>query len=268
MSDSKSGDSASKEKAERSGPSSAGMLYTSADTGQQPASGLGKTDEEDEAAHLRRVAQELGGANSRSLVTLEEQLHSADMAARRRAAAALGTLGDRAAIALLRGLLEGDRPEDWELAVFGLRQNRDRSGWLCLESVALDFLHTLAGHEGSTHAFRLLVMGRTKTMDRLFRAIDGHSRSIPVSAARAFTQVAVASVPAEMSRVMALRLGITDDGTARPLTPEQVSEYTGVTLEQVRKLEAQAWETVQRPRTYREIRRNYEENDGRLWSSD
>ena len=268
MSEPQTGASGANQDSERSNTSDHTEL-AAIKTGQQPVSSLGKTDQEDEAGHLRRVADELGGAHSRSLVELRDQLNGNDEFLRRTAAAGLGALGDRNAIALLRRLLEGDIPEDWELAVYGLRQSRDRSGWLCLESVALDLLHTFdTRRSADQHAFRLLVMGRTKTMDRLFRAIDGHSRTIPVSAAKTFTTVAVSSVPFAMARVMAMRLGLTGTTAIKPLTPEQVTEAIDMDLETVRQLEAEGWETVQRPRAYHEIRRNYEGNNDRLWPAD
>lgn len=238
--------------------------------GKQQSSGPpGKLGSEDEAGHLRRVADELGGANSRSLANLQAMLTHGELADRRAAAAALGTVGDRNAIAHLRRLLEGENPENWELAVHGLRQSRDRTGWLCLESVALDHLPTLVSdsHE-PPHAFRLLVMGRTKTMDRLFRAIDGHSRAIPASAALKFSTVAVNSVPGELSRVMSMRVGIRNGVAVSPSAPEEISSSTGLSLELVRRLEADAWETVQQPRHYLEIRRNYEVNNDRLRAAD
>jgi hypothetical protein len=221
---------------------------------------LGRTASEDEGGHLRRVAEELGGANSDAVIHLRRQLDARDESARMAAAARLGTMGDRYAIAELRALLESNEPRRWELAVHGLRQNRDRAGWLCLESVALDHLDTLASSENGRpplHALRLLVMGRTKTMDRLFRAADGHSRSIPKSAAVNFTRAAVRSVPRDMSRVMAMRLGVPG---GVPATPEAVSAATGLSIEDVRALEARAWETVQRPRAYAEIMKHYGEN--------
>jgi hypothetical protein len=234
------------------------------------SSHLGKTGCEDEAGHLRRVADELGGANSGSLEILSSGLHGeGTVAERSAAAAALGTISDRHAIATLRDLLEQDDPIGWEIAVHGLRQSRDRSGWMCLESVALDHVSTLEDVAGETvsdplHAFRLLVMGRTKTMDRLFRAIDGHSRSLSSVAALTFTRVAVRSVPSQMSTVMALRLGISDIAGGRPATPEQVSLAASISVETVRQLEGLAWETVQRSRRYADIRRNYEVNSDRF----
>lgn len=235
---------------------------------QTPKSGapLGKTDVEDEAGHLRRVADELGGANSGSVELLRSRLESEDTRTRRTAAAALGAIGDRHAIATLRALLEKDDPNGWEIAVHGLRQSRDRAGWMCLEGVALDHVGTLEeAADEPVHAFRLLVMGRTKTMDRLFRAIDGHSRSLPQVVAQAFTRVAVRSVPEQMSNVIALRLGLSG---GRPSTPEQVSVAASLPVETVRRLEGLAWETVQRARPYPEIRQHYEVNRDRFRSAD
>lgn len=237
---------------------------------------LGKTDSEDEAGHLRRVADELGGANSGSVRLLSAILNSEETSERRAAAAALGALGDRHSIAALRALLEQDDPHGWEIAVHGLRQSRDRAGWMSLESIALDHVRTLEAPEREPlHAFRLLVMGRTKTMDRLFRAIDGHSRSLSPAAARAFTSVAVRSVPGEMATIMALRLGISGStggnvraGASNPFTLEQVSLATGLQVEAVRRLEGVAWETVQRSRPYAEIRQNYEVNGDKFRSAD
>jgi hypothetical protein len=240
---------------------------------------LGKTDDEDEAGHLRRVADELGGANSDSVQQLADRLHrSAKTTEKLAAAAELGAQGDRHAIAILRALLEQSDPAGWEIAVHGLRQSRDRAGWLSLESVALDHVGTLedgagvTGAVGPPHAFRLLVMGRTKTMDRLFRAIDGHSRSLTADAAKAFAHVAVNSIPGEMAIVMAMRLGIGGSKDSRPwghpATPQEVSRTTGLGVDEVRLLEGLAWETVQRSRPYREIRQNYEVNLDRLRTAD
>lgn len=236
---------------------------------QQLTRPLGRTDEEDEAGHLRRMANELGGANTRSLEALRAVLADGEHEEKRVAAASLGMLGDRNAIALLRGLLEGENPQNWELAVHGLRQSRDRAGWLCLEGVALELLPALERESVTPrHAFRLLVMGRTKTMDRLFRAIDGHSRAIPAVAALNFSTVAVSSVPGDLSKIMAMRLGIENNTAVSPSAPEQIARSTGLSLETVRRLEAEAWEAVQRPRQYHEIRRNYEVNNDRLRASD
>ena len=224
----------------------------------QHALPLGRTSEEDEAGHLRRVAGELGSAGSALLARMRDLLASPHMPERLRAAGRLGESGDRHAIAELRSMLQQEDPCMWEVAVFGLRQSRNRAGWLCLESVALDGLESLsAGGPPPPHAFRLLVMGRTKTMDRLFRAADGHSRSIPRDAAVNFVKIAVKSVPAKQSRVMALRLGIP---AGPPRTPDAVAAELNVSVDEVRRLEASAWEAVQRPRSYEEITRHYGAN--------
>ncbi|MDA0676881.1 MAG: hypothetical protein O2788_02620 [Chloroflexi bacterium] len=239
------------------------LASTGISNGRSP---LGKTEQEDEADHLRRVAEELGGASAGSVSRLADLLSSRDEAERRAAAASLGAISDRHAIGVLRGLLESDVPANWELAVHGLRQSRTRDGWLCLESVALDHVPALEASSSEVpHAYRLLVMGRTKTMDRLFRAIDGHSRSISSTAAINFTKVAVRSVPEEMAVVMAMRLGLVG-GVAS--TPEVIATATNQPVEEVRRLEALAWETVQRSRTYSEIRRNFEVTVDRLWIAD
>ncbi len=227
---------------------------------------LGKTEQEDEADHLRRVAEELGGSTIGSVSDLANRLNSSDADERRTAAASLGASSDRHAISVLRSLLESEIPDNWELAVHGLRQSRTRDGWLCLESVALDHVPSLETNDSENpHAFRLLVMGRTKTMDRLFRAIDGHSRSISSAAALNFTKTAVRSVPAEMSAIMAMRLGLVG-GVAS--TPEAIAIATNQPVDEVRRLEALAWETVQRSRTYSDIRKNFEVTVDRLWPAD
>ena len=230
---------------------------------------LGREDGEDEAAHLSRVAEELGGANSASFESLSSALGDSIDTVRERAAAQLGMLGDRHSVAVLRGLLESREPRNWELAVHGLRHSRDRAGWLCLESVALDLLPSLDTGSGDVdHAFRLLVMGRTKTMDRLFRAVDGHSRSIPAQAALTFSTVAVKSLPQNLSEVIGMRLGIGREGLVEPLAPDEVATRVSRSIDDVRKFEAEGWGTLQQPRRYNEIRRNYEVNDGRFRASD
>lgn len=223
------------------------------------ATKLGKTENEDEAGHLRRVAQELGGANSPLVHRLAATLADGDRASRMAAAARLGAMGERHATAELRKWLESDDTSMWEVAAHGLRQSRDRSGWLCLESVALDHVESLADDACGPppHAFRLLVMGRTKTMDRLFRAMDGHSRSIPALAAINFAKAAVRSVPPGMSRALSMRLGLSGQP---PATPEAVALACGVSAEMARQLESRAWETVQTPRPYAEIMQRYGEN--------
>lgn len=228
---------------------------------------LGKGAEEDEASHLRRVADELGGANSESFRSLSARLAQGSDADREIAAARLGMLGDRQSIAALRTLLESAEPREWEIAVHGLRHSRDRAGWLCLESVALDLLPTLESESGGIdHAFRLLVMGRTKTMDRLFRAVDGHSRSIPARAALTFSIVAVKSLPRQLSEVIGLRMGIVT-GASSSLAPEDVAAMVGSSVDETRKLESAGWETLQQPRRYRDVLHNYKLNDLRFSGS-
>lgn len=214
---------------------------------------LGPSLDEDESSHLRRVAAELGAANHGLVQQLARQLEDRDETVRRQAAADLGKLGDRESIAALRLLLVSDDVAGWELAVYGLRHSREREGWLCLEGVALESVPALAHPDPSVHrhaAMRMLAMGRTKTMDRLFRAIDGHSRSIPQDAARRFVELAVDSLPGEHARVMSLRLGL-KDGTGR--TPGEVASATGMSEDLVRMLEAEAWQTIQSPRSHTEI---------------
>ena len=72
--------------------------------------------------------------------------------------------------------------------------------------------------------------------------------------------IAVRSVPGDMSGVMSMRLGLAGDSPGTGSTPEQVSERLELRLEQVRELESIAWETVQRARSYSEIRSHYEAN--------
>ncbi|MEX0762822.1 MAG: HEAT repeat domain-containing protein [Dehalococcoidia bacterium] len=214
---------------------------------------LGPSLDEDESSHLQRVAAELGAANHGLVQQLARRLEDGDEAVRRQAAADLGKLGDRESIAVLRLLLVSDDVARWELAVYGLRHSREREGWLCLEGVALESVPALAHPDPRVHrraAMRMLAMGRTKTMDRLFRAIDGHSRSIPQDAARRFVELAVASLPGQHATVMSLRLGL-KDGTGR--TPGEVASATGMNEDLVRMLEAEAWQTIQSPRSHTEI---------------
>lgn len=228
-------------------------------TGSPGPGVLGRSEGEDEAGHLRRVAEELGGANSPLIERLSRVLNSGGTEERMAAAARLGSMGERHATVELRRWLESDDTSMWEVAVHGLRQSRDRSGWLCLESVALDNLDSLAQEctDPPPHAFRLLVMGRTKTMDRLFRATDGHSRAIQALAAMNFANTAVRSVPPEMSEVMAMRLGLFGHSQS---SSDAVAKANGLSVDEVRRLESLAWETVQRPRPYDEIMRWFGEN--------
>lgn len=215
---------------------------------------LGPVPAEDEGDHLRRVAAELSSAGLNNVGELRRRLSSGHRETARNAAVDLAAVGGRDATLVLRELLESDDPAAWETAVHGLRQSRERDGWLCLESVALDSLGALASTdrgESSRAALRLLMMGRTKTMDRLFRAADGHSRSIPPAAARRFVEVAIASLPAQQARVLSLRLG---EGGGRSMTVPEAAVATGLPQERVRELEAQAWATVQSPREWTQVR--------------
>ncbi len=217
---------------------------------------IGPEPDEAEGAHLRRVAYELSAADAPTVERLKESLASGELAVRKRAAASLGEIGSREAIAALRGMLEASDPEGWEVAVFGLRRTRERDGWLCLESVALESVPSLRSADVKIRrmaAIRLMMMGRTKTMDRLFRATDGHSKSIQAGAARAFVEQAIASIPALHGRVMGLRLGISGQG---PLTPPEVAAATGTSEDRVRALESDAWAMLQSPRRWDELDQN------------
>lgn len=216
---------------------------------------LGPVPHEDESDHLDRVAAELAAGNAPRARQLRERLASTQGAARMAAAAELGSLGGRDAIGALRSLLEGPDPASWELAVHGLRQSKERDGWLCLESVAQESVSALSADdpaEGRAAALRLLMMGRTKTMDRLFRAADGHSRSIPQKAAQTFIETTLASIAPDQARVMSLRLGAAD-GYGR--TPAEVAAATGLSVERIRELEGEAWAAVQSPRPWSVLER-------------
>ncbi len=217
---------------------------------------IGPRRDEDESGHLDRVAAELAAGDLPRVRRLQDVLATARGPARMQAAADLAGIGGRNAISTLRSLLEGSDPEAWAAAVHGLRLSKDRSGWLCLESVALDSVGELGSAdraERTRAALRLLMMGRTKTMDRLFRAVDGHSRAIPQAAARTFAEAAVASLPAEQGRVLAMRLGLAG-GHSR--TPPEIALLTGLTEERVRDLEAEAWAAVQSPRPWADLGRS------------
>lgn len=214
---------------------------------------LGAAVSEGEGAHLLRVARELGSDTAARVHLLELQLEQTGPDARSRAAIELGELNDRNAIAVLRRLLESDDPEQWALGVHGLRQSRERPGWLCLESIARAQIPALAGDESEARwaaSTRLLMMGRTKTMDRLFRAADGHSRSIPVQAATAFVHAALASLDERERDVMELRLGV---GNGQAATLDRVAEALELDEDLVRALESDAWVRIQSPRSYTAI---------------
>jgi hypothetical protein len=214
---------------------------------------LGAALSEGEGAHLIRVARELGSDTAARVQRLEVELQDPDTSIRSQAAISLGDLNDRNAIGVLRGLLESDNPDSWALGVNGLRQSRERPGWLCLESVARNQIPALERGDTRTKSnasTRLLMMGRTKTMDRLFRAADGHSRSISATAAIAFVDAALASLDKREREVMALRLGVSD---GRAATPDQVAEALGMNEDLVRTLESDAWIRIQSPRSYESI---------------
>lgn len=214
---------------------------------------LGAALSEGEGAHLIRVARELGSDTAARVQLLEAELQDPDSSVRSRAAISLGDLNDRNAIRVLRGLLESDSPDSWALGVSGLRQSRERPGWLCLESVARAQIPALGRADDRTKraaSTRLLMMGRTKTMDRLFRAADGHSRSISATAAIAFVDAALASLDKREREIMVLRLGVSD---GRAATPDQVAEALGMDEDLVRTLESDAWIRIQSPRSYESI---------------
>ena len=214
---------------------------------------LGAALSEGEGAHLIRVARELGSDTAARVQRLEVELKDPDASIRSRAAISLGDLNERNAIGVLRGLLESDNPDSWALGVSGLRQSRERPGWLCLESVARNQIPALGRGDArakSAASTRLLMMGRTKTMDRLFRAADGHSRSISAKAAIAFVDAALASLHKQEREVMVLRLGVLN---GRPATPDEVADALGMDEDLVRTLESDAWIRIQSPRPYESI---------------
>ena len=89
-----------------------------------------------------------------------------------------------------------------------------------------------------------MAMGRTKMMDRLFRAADGHSRSIPGDVARQFSRNAVATLPDRHRSVLELRLGLIDSAAA---TPAETASGLGIGLSDVRTLEREAWQSIHSP---------------------
>ncbi len=214
---------------------------------------LGSSIAEGEGAHLVRLAKELGDANRDRIDELSTTIYDGNRRESRLAAEELGSIDDIQAVKVLRSLLEGLDPSMWELAIFGLRQSKEREGWLCLESVALAQIPLLADENKeliTTAASRLLMMGRTKTMDRLFRASDGHSRSIPQVAAVRFVEYALSSLESVPARVLSLRLGT---GGGQSLTPQQVAKELKMSIQDVRNLEAEAWQVIQAPRSFEAI---------------
>lgn len=208
---------------------------------------LSRTETETEGAHLRRVAEELSGSGEEVLKQLQAKLTSREMSDRFIASQELGKIGSLKAIQLLRDLLVSEHETSWKVAIHGLRTGGAREGWLCLEGVAQDDATMLnAGNERlSNISFRrLMAMGRTKMMDRLFRAADGHSRSIPGDVAKQFSENAVATLPSDHKRVMEYRLGLVNGASA---TPSDTAEALGLSLSDVRTLELEGWQSIHSP---------------------
>ena len=208
---------------------------------------LSKTDSETEGSHLRRVADELSGSGEEQLSKLRAMLSSRDLNDQVVAARGLGKIGSLKAIQILRDLLISNQEVSWKLAIHGLRFGGSREGWLCLEGVAQEDALQLASDNPrlSDMSFkRLMAMGRTKMMDRLFRAADGHSRSIPGDVAKKFSENAVATLPAMHKDVMAHRLGLLTGASA---TPSATAIALGIELSKVRSLELESWQTIHSP---------------------
>jgi len=228
---------------------------TDSNTERQAAPPLSKTDDESEGVHLRRVASELSGSGEEQIASLRGMLDSRIAAERVSAALALGKNGSQKAVQVLRDLLVSSDKKLWRLAIHGLRSGGAREGWLCLESVAQGDAgnllvsskkhHEPADTDRAKTAFnRLMAMGRTKMMDRLFRAADGHSRSIPGKVALQFSIDAVATLPDQQRNVLELRLGLTGSASA---TPSETAANLGIGLDEVRTLERQAWQSIHAP---------------------
>lgn len=208
---------------------------------------LSRTNDETEGAHLRRVADELSGSGDEALAKLRAKLSSRDFSERVTAARELGKIGSLKAIQLLRDLLVSSDEGSWRLAIHGLRTGGSREGWLCLEGIAQDDSTQLASENSrlSEMSFkRLMAMGRTKMMDRLFRAADGHSRSIPGDIAKKFSNDAVETLPDTQRNVMQHRLGLLNGASA---TPSDTAEALGISLNSVRALELQGWQAIHSP---------------------
>ena len=208
---------------------------------------MSKTDDESEGAHLRRVASELSGSDEELIAGLRNMLASREIDERISAALALGENGSQKAVQVLRDLLVSAYEASWQLAIHGLRTGSAREGWLCLESVAQDDAGRLGSADRCTAniAFRrLMAMGRTKMMDRLFRAADGHSRSIPGAVAKQFSVDAVATLSDSHRSVLELRLGLVNGTSA---TPAETASGLGIGLGKVRALELEAWQSIHSP---------------------
>jgi hypothetical protein len=159
----------------------------------------------------------------------------------------LGANGSLRAIQVLRDMLASVDENAWKLAIHGLRTGGSREGWLCLEGIAQEDAKQLesADEDATSLSFkRLMAMGRTKMMDRLFRAADGHSRLIPGDIAKKFSQNAVDTLPQSQRNVMELRLGLTNGASA---TPSDTATSLGLDLDQVRALELQGWQSIHSP---------------------
>lgn len=208
---------------------------------------LSKTETESEGAHLRRVAEELSGSGEEQLAALKAKLSSREFGDRIPAARELGKIGSLKAIQLLRDLLASSDEGSWRLAIHGLRTGGSREGWLCLEGVAEEDAAQLGSDNKrlSDVSFRrLMAMGRTKMMDRLFRAADGHSRSIPGAIAKQFSIDAVSTLPDANKNVMQHRLGLVNGASA---TPAATAEVLGIALNDVRALELDGWRAIHSP---------------------
>ena len=208
---------------------------------------LSKTESETEGAHLRRVAEELSGSGEERIAHLRSRLSSRDMHERIMGARELGANGSLRAIQVLRDMLASVDENAWKLAIHGLRTGGSREGWLCLEGIAQEDAKQLesADEDATSLSFkRLMAMGRTKMMDRLFRAADGHSRLIPGDIAKKFSQNAVDTLPQSQRNVMELRLGLTNGASA---TPSDTATSLGLDLDQVRALELQGWQSIHSP---------------------
>ena len=174
-------------------------------------------------------------------------LSSADIRERALAAEELGKLESMKAIQVLREMLESEDENAWRLAIYGLRTGGSREGWLSLESIAQRDAKNLESSDTLTvdMAFkRLMAMGRTKMMDRLFRAADGHSKSIPGVVAKEFSARAVRTLSHRQRLVMELRLGI---GNSTSATPAETADSLGISLKDVRELELIGWQSIHSP---------------------
>ncbi len=124
--------------------------------------------------------------------------------------------------------------------------NLDGSGKTSL-STGLPFLEHMGSSDTLTAdlAFRrLMAMGRTKMMDRLFRAADGHSKSIPGVVAKEFSARAVSTLSHPQRLVMELRLGIRNSTSA---TPADTADSLGISLNDVREFELTGWQSIHSP---------------------